>query len=212
MEDKKKYIEYFRGNILESFSAYNGWKTLLLSRSSKELGQDLANFYVDIQSNHKHFFVISERSMLVSFIVLSLQAIDRRRDVFSLFKIDSKKTNNFVKENEVIINKLKKVRDEIFAHKSEKEIKREIPPMNDIDKYFENLFKFYNELSSEVEGSSTIFDNGRLIIEDTEHVMHNVYRGEVTRKAGIDVRWKSEENPNNLSRVARNDDAREGSN
>ena len=201
MELKDKCIEYFRGNILESFSSYNGWRTILLSRSSTELGSDLANFYVDIQGKHMHFFVISERSMLVSFVVLTLQAVDRRRDVFSLLKIDSKKTLNFIQENKVILDKLKKVRDEIFAHKSQVEIEREIPSMNDIDKYFENLFKFYNQLSLETDKSVTNFSDGNRIIQDIECAMLNIHRGDAVRKVEVDIKWKSEENPKKLSRM-----------
>lgn len=201
MKENIENIKYFRGNILESFSAYCGWKTLSLAKSNKELGNELANFYVDIQNIHPRFFVISERSMLISFIMLMSQVLDGRRDVFSLRKINSKKTNDFIGHNKVIIDKLKKVRDEVFAHKSKKEINALVPPMNEIDDYFEKVFKFYNELSSEVEGSSTIFDDGKLITEDIENAMHNIHRGETARRVGIDIKWKAEKNPKKLSKV-----------
>ena len=97
--NNKEITDYFRSNIFEASSAYNGWKMLFLSRSKGVVSNEMAERYVEIQKYHPQFFSLTERAFLIDFVLLILHSFDKRDDSFSLYKVNKKETDDFVKNN-----------------------------------------------------------------------------------------------------------------
>lgn len=199
----KKITDYFRSNIFEAFSAYNGWKIIFLSRSPSAVSSEMAERYLEIQRYHPQFFYLTERAFLVNFVLLILHPFDRREDSFSLYKVNEKQTEDFVKNNNVVIQKLKALRHKVFAHKDihTDASDYEIPSVIDLDDFFDKLIIFYNKLTSSVDDSSTIFSNAKEIKQQIELLFMNLYRGEAMRKKEIDIEWKWRKNNKKASDI-----------
>ena len=187
----KKITDYFRSNIFEAFSAYNGWKMIFLSRSKSVVSDEMAKRYLEIQRYHPQFFYLTERAFLVNFVLLILHPFDKREDSFSLYKVNEKETENFVENNNVVIKKLKNLRHKVFAHKDihTDSSDYEIPSVIDLDDFFNKLIIFYNKLTFSVDDSSTIFFNAEEIRRQIELLFMNLYRGEAMREKEIDIEW-----------------------
>lgn len=206
MEDKetnKKIIDYFKSNIFEAFSSYNGWKMICHSRSDGVVSKEMAEKYTEIQKYHPEFFVMAERNFLISFVMLSLHSFDKRDDSFSLYKIEKEKTENFVNQNNDVLEKLKTLRHKLFAHRDINMPLDQfiIPSVDDLDNFFEKLMKFYNELSYGVSNSTVIFDNSLEIKRDIELMFQNLYRGEAMRRLEIDIEWMWEKDEKKASNI-----------
>jgi len=201
--NNKEITDYFRSNIFEAFSAYNGWKMLFLSRSKGVVSNEMAERYVEIQKYHPQFFSLTERAFLIDFVLLILHSFDKRDDSFSLYKVNKKETDDFVKNNKIIISKLKALRNKIFAHKDiyTDASNYQIPSAIDLDNFFDNLIIFYNKLTSCVDDSSTIFSNAKEIKQQIELLFMNLYRGEAMRKKEIDIEWKWQKNNKKASDI-----------
>ncbi|MBN1779152.1 MAG: hypothetical protein JW816_02965, partial [Candidatus Buchananbacteria bacterium] len=200
--DKKEIINYFRANIYEALVSFNAWQILFFSKSKDMVSEELAKQYVEIQNYHKNFFVAAERAFLVNAIMLLCHSFDNRDDSLSLYKINNDKTKLFVSKNKAIIKKLKNLRSKIFAHRDVKAEKDNIiPPATEIDDFFKNLISFYNELSKNVDNSSTYFNHANDIKKDTDNLLMNVYRGETIRKTEVDIKWKWQENNKKISGI-----------
>lgn len=188
---KKEIIDYFRSNIFEAISTYNGWKMIAYSKSKGVVSSEMAERYVEIQKYHPEFFITTERAFLVNFVILSLHSFDPRDDSYSLYQVDKKETEIFVQNNNKVINDLRVLRNKLFAHKdiniSTSQYK--MPPIIDLDQFFKNLVEFYNKLSHQVDRSSTIFSNAEEIKRHIELLFMNLYRGEAVRKREIDIKW-----------------------
>ena len=202
-ENKKEILDYFRSNIFEAFSAYNGWKMICHSKSKGIVSQEMADRYVEIQNYHPNFFVSTERAFLVSFVMLSLHSFDKRDDSFSLYKVNEDETKKFVEDNNKVIENLRTVRNELFAHRDNlaNTNKYNIPSIIDLDQFFKNLIEFYNKLTSVVYDSSTTFTNAEEIKRDIELLFMNLYRGNAVRKREIDIKWLWEENKKKASDI-----------
>jgi hypothetical protein len=188
---KKEIIDYFRSNIYEAISAYSGWKMVAYSKSKGVVSNEMAERYVEIQNYHSEFFIVAERSFLINFVILSLHSFDPRNDTYSLYRVDRKKTEFFVRNNDNVINDLRILRNKLFAHKdiNATTSQYKIPPVIDLDQFFKNLVEFYNKLSEQVDRSSTIFSNADEIKRHIELLFMNIYRGEAVRKKEIDIEW-----------------------
>ena len=199
----KKITDYFRSNIFEDFSAYNGWKMIFLSKSKCVVSNEMAERYLEIQRYHPQFFYLTERAFLVNFVLLILHPFDRREDSFSLYKVNEKETDDFVNNNNVVIKKLKDLRHKVFAHKDihTDTSDYEIPSVIDLDDFFDKLIIFYNKLTSSVDDSSTIFSNAKEIKRQIELLFMNLYRGEAMRKKEIDIEWVWEKNNKKASDI-----------
>jgi len=199
----KEITDYFRSNIFEAFSAYNGWKMIFLSKSKGVVSNEMAERYVEIQKYHPQFFSLTERAFLVDFVLLILHSFDKRDDSFSLYKVNEKETEDFVENNKVVISKLKALRNKIFAHRDiyTNANDYQIPSAIDLDKFFDNLIIFYNKLTSKVDDSSTNFSNAKEIKQQIEFLFMNLYRGETMRKKEIDIKWKWTENNKKASDI-----------
>jgi len=186
----KEIIDYFMSNIYESFSAYNAWKMIFLSKSKKVVSEEMAKRYVEIQKYHKDFFVTIEQSCLVHFVIMSLHSFDRRDDSYSLYKVNQKGTETFVKNNKKVIKALRDLRNKLFAHKDiNKNNQYKIPSVISLDSFFRNLMEFYNKLTSKLYSSSTNFSNAESVKRDIELLFMNLYRGEAIRKREINIKW-----------------------
>lgn len=199
----KEITDYFRSNIFEAFSAYSGWKMLFLSKSKLVVSEEMAERYVEIQKYHPQFFGLTERAFLVDFVLLILHSFDKRGDSFSLYKVNEKETDDFVKNNKAVISKLKALRNKIFAHKDiyTSASDYQIPSAIDLDNFFDNLIIFYNKLTSTVDDSSTTFTNAKEVKQQIEFLFMNLYRGETMRKKEIDIKWKWAENNKKASDI-----------
>lgn len=197
----KEITDYFRSNIYESFSAYNAWKMLFLCKSKKEFSEKMAERYVEILKYHKDFFAIAERSFLAHFVVVCLHSFDKDNNSYSLYKVDRKNTEIFVENNKETIKDLRILRNKVFAHKDIKEIRPKIPSVKSLDKFFKNLIDFYNQLTSELHSSKTMFDNAESVKRGIELLFMNLYRGEAVRKKEIDIKWSWEEDKKKASDV-----------
>lgn len=202
---KKEVTDYFRSNIFESLASYTGWKTLLGSKSIGIVSREMAERYVDIQRDYPDFFIVTERAFLVNFVVLSLHSFDSDTRSHSLYKVDEQKTKNFRRQNKKILDALFDLRNKIFAHKDSalETGKLVIPSINDLDQFFKNLIGLYNELTSMVEDSSTIFASAEEIKHDTEYLFANLCRGEHSRenKGNDNTEFSWEESKERVSRV-----------
>lgn len=199
----KEIIDYFRSNIFEAISAYNGWKMIAYSKSKGVVSNEMAERYVEIQKYHSEFFVTTERAFLINFVILSLHSFDPRNDSYSLYQLDKKEAESFVRNNSKVITALRTLRNKLFAHRDIDAITSQykIPPIIDLDQFFKNLVEFYNKLSNQVDKSSTIFSNAEEIKKHIELLFMNLYRGEAARKREIDVKWLWEENDKKASDV-----------
>ncbi len=203
---KKEITDYFRTNIFEAYAAYNGWKIIMGSRSIGIVEKVIADRYVEIQAYHRSFFPLVERAFLVQFVMLSLHAFDRDTRSFSLYKVDDKKTKEFIVENKDTLDKLLDLRNKLFAHRQAENIKPtneqyKIPSINDLDKFFKNIMEFYNKLTSVVDDSGTNFQNAEEIKYDLENLFKNIYRGEHSRKIERDIEWGWEKSQGKISEI-----------
>lgn len=190
-KEHKKITDYFRSNIFESIAAYTTWKMLFLSKSKAVVSEDMANRYVEIQNYHSDFFGIVERSALVTFVILSVHSFDKRGDSYSLYKVDKNSVENFVDANKSTLENLKNLRHKLFAHRDNDadSINYQIPSVETLDTFFENLINFYNTITLQVDNSTTLFTNAYDVKSDIEELFQNLYRGEASRKREIDIDW-----------------------
>ncbi len=202
-ENRKEILDYFRSNIFEALSAYNGWKMICHSRSKGILSQAMVDRYVEIQNYHPKFFVSAERAFLVAFVMLSLHSFDKRDDSFSLYKVNKEGLEKFMKDNDKVIKSLKSVRNELFAHRDNEAStkKYNIPSIIDLDLFFQNLIEFYNKLTSVIDDSSTNFANTEEIKRDIELLFMNLYRGDAIRKREVDIKWLWEQDNKKASDI-----------
>jgi hypothetical protein len=194
---------YFRSNLFEAIASYNAWKMISHSKSKNVVSEEMAERYVEIQKYHSDFFVLAERSFLVNFVLMSLHSFDKRKDSSSLYKVNRQKTEKFVKDNKIVIENLQDVRNEIFAHKNinSNPLDYKIPAVLELDKFFQNLIKFYNDLTKEINDSSTMFGNAEDIKRSIELLFMNLYRGEAVRRKEIDIDWMWDKNDKKASDV-----------
>lgn len=209
MEDEKnlkKYLKIMQGSIFESYSAYTVWKAIFHSRSTEIVDPKLAERYVDAQKVAPAFFVMTERMALASFVIFVLHVFDRDQRTCNFFKLDGKKTEEFIKNNKSVLDKLKVARDEVFAHKNfqtnngTKNI--QIPPITELDPFFENLFKLYNTITAEKVNSSTAFHNGPdSLLHEMEFMYLNLARGKQIHTMNVDQEYMWTLNPKKMSSV-----------
>lgn len=195
-------LESIGGSIFEAKSAFTAWKAIVYSRSSNIVTEELAKKYVNAQKTAVSFFVIAERSFLATFILLSLHPIDKDSRSFSFFKIDEGKTKKFIIENKSVIDRLMLVRNKVFAHKDSDVTKYTIesyaiPSLQELEDFFDNLTKFYNELTGFYKDSFTDFENGNNhLLNEMDYMFMNLTRGENARIQEIDIEmmWLKDRN------------------
>jgi len=201
MEKEKTIIKYFLGNIFEAKSHYTGWKMIYHARYNGVVSKEMAEKYTAIQKQAGSFFTLTERGFLISFVMLICHVFDKRSDSMSLEKVDKTLYTKFFNENKKVIDALKKARDNIFAHRNilidPKEIV--IPDVDDLDNFFSNLEKLYNELSSKIDNSSAWFDSVENMKREIELVYMNLDRGEMMRRKEIDIESMWEKDPSKIS-------------
>ncbi|MEK7565372.1 MAG: hypothetical protein AAB394_03810 [Patescibacteria group bacterium] len=199
----KEQLDYFRDNIFEAKSVYNGWKMIVYSKWVAYVGQDLAEKYVKIQSYHKDFFYLAERSFLFHWVLLVLHCFDPRKDSFSLRKIARQETELFLKEsqNKKIFSNLKIVRDTLLAHRSKAIKKRDIGSMEELDLFFKNIEDFYNKILDNLGKSKVMFQRTDDIKYDIEDLFMNIEGGELARKNKLDGDWSLKGNLNRISNI-----------
>jgi len=204
--DKKETTDYFRSNIFEAYGAYNGWKMIMGSKSVGIVSKEMAERYVKIQQHHHNFFGLAERAFLIQFVLLSLHSFDSDDRSFSLYKVNELKTKEFIAANKSVLDSLFDLRNKLFAHRdvpTDKStvVQYKIPSIIDLDQFFKNLMDFYNQLTSVVDGSSTMFSNAEDIKRDIEFLFMNIYRGEDVRKKEIEIHWSWMENKGKISDI-----------
>ncbi len=192
--NKKDIVDYFRSNLFESISAYNAWKMVVYSKSKEIFSEEMARRYLEIQKYHSSFFPLIERTFLSHFVLMSLHSFDKTNNSFSLYMVDELKTENFVKKNFNVISDLRNIRNKIFAHRDIERKKYKLPPLSDLNNFFENLKNFYNNLTRSVDSSLTRFENAEEIKYDIELLFMNLYRGESIRKKEICIKYDWEGN------------------
>ncbi len=185
----KEITDYFRSNIFESISAYSAWKMLYFSKSKGMIPDNLVDRYVKIQNFHSSFFATAELAFLNHFVIKILHPFDKRHDSLSLYKVDKDKTVKFVEDNVAVLDKLKIVRNKVFAHRdeSEKSTTFTLPSIVEMDSLINNLIRFYNKLTLETDKSTTFFSFSEEVMRDIELLFMNLERGEAIRKLEIDI-------------------------
>ena len=199
---EQEMIDYFRSNIHEALSSYCGWKMLSHSKSSGVVTQRMAERYVEVQKYHPQFFGITERAFLVHFVITILHPFDRDDHAYSLYKIDREATQKFINENESVLEALRKLRNQLFAHRDsriESFSDFVIPSVINLDQFFKNLMGFYNQLTSRIDNSGTRFSNALDVMRDIEILFMNLYRGETVRKKEIEIEWDWEKDDKKAS-------------
>lgn len=198
-------LKYFRDNIYVSKSAYNGWKMLRYSRSKDTVGEELVNRYIEIYTCYPEFFVITERSFLITWVTQVLHPFDGHPLAMSFRKLSENKLEDFLSKNnhQEIYRKLKDVRDKLFAHR-DKDIDGldlSIPPIDQMDLFFDELEKLYSDITREIDNSSTTFMNTDNIKHQVESLFMNLERGEAQRRKEIDINYMWRENKNKASDI-----------
>lgn len=203
MKNQQEIVNYFLRNIFESKCAYEAWKTLYYSRVTNVVGKEMADRYVKIQNYHAVFFKITERSCLKNFVISVCHAFDSRPDSLSLKKADKIEYDNFFKNNSATIKQLQRVRHKIFAHRSNKLNAEDlqIPSIDKLDIFFDELEKVYNLISVKISKSSASFRNALDMKYDIENLYMNIERGESIRKKEIDIEWAWKKNKNSISSI-----------
>lgn len=201
MSKEKTIVKYFLGNIFEAKSHYTAWKMICHARSIGIVSKEMAERYTAIQKQAGSFFILAERAYLISFVMMVCHVFDKRSDSMSLEKVDDDLYRLFFRKNKKVIEVLKKARNNIFAHRNIQIDPREIviPSVDDLDNFFSNLEKLYNDLSSKIDNSSAWFDNVQNLKREIERVYMNLDRGEMQRKKEIDIEWMWEKDPNKIS-------------
>jgi hypothetical protein len=202
-QEIKDNLKALEDSIFEAKSAYTLWKVIAYSRSSGVVPLELAEKYVKSQQTAPAFFIMAERTALISFVILILHPIDQDSRSFSLFNVNKEKTNEFIKQNEKTVENLRLVRNKVFAHKDSVDaLKILVPSIEIMDNFFENMISFYNNLTSEHNQSITDFnascDN---LIHEMEYMFMNLTRGEKIRLEEIDLEWMWEKNPKKISDI-----------
>ena len=171
------------------------------ARSNGIVSKEMAERYVAIQKQAGSFFTLTERAFLISFVMLIGHVFDKRSDSMSLDKVDKTLYNKFFDENKKVIEALRKARNNIFAHRNIQIDPKEIiiASVDDLNNFFSNLEKLYNELSSKIDNSSAWFDNVEDLKREIEFVYMNLDRGEIVRRKEIDIEWMWEKDPNKIS-------------
>jgi len=175
--EKENVIKYFLNNIFEAESAYYAWKASAFVEDEKEKER------VDkIRNIHPDFFTISTRALLIMWIVLICHIDDKRKDNISLDMINKNSYKIFFENNKDVIERIKRIRNKLFAHKSineDKDIK--IPPLEELDNFFKNLEVYYNKLNKEIRNSTADFGNAYEYDKKLNHLYSNIERGEKVR-------------------------------
>ncbi len=196
---KKDTIEYFMASIFEAKTAYTLWQCIAFSKATNIVGEEMANKYVEIQNYHPQFFITTERTALITFVILILHPFDNDNRSYSLFKINKEKTEKFILENQETYDQLTKVRNKVFAHRDldvtkDTSSNYPIPSLDKLDKFFSNLIELYNDLSKDIDGSFTVFANASEIKHEVDHLFMNLYRGKTVEESEIDLKYLSYEN------------------
>jgi hypothetical protein len=199
-------LKEISGSIFESKSAYVMWKTIAYSRSTGVVSEQLAKKYVAAQCTASGFFAMTEKTSLVTFVIFVLHCFDKDEKAHSFYKVDKSETERFVSENSEVLESLKLVRDKAFAHKDIRKntdsFKILVPSIEKLDIFFENLFSFYNSLTSKHLNSSTMFDmSTNDLLNEMEYLFMNITRGEVLRKLEIDMEWMWEKDDRRISNI-----------
>ncbi len=85
--NNQKILNYFKENIFQAESAYNGWKIIKLSKSKSILPELMADKYTHIQKNYSSFFIQIERALLINFTITILHCFDKQQESYSLIKV-----------------------------------------------------------------------------------------------------------------------------
>lgn len=204
-QNNKQILELYRKTLFESLSAFSLWKALVYSRSKKITGGLAEEFYVPIQNDYLNFFGTIEHALCARFVVLSLFPFDRRRDSISLSGLNHKAFEGIEEDHKEILQKFRRARHEVFAHpsiKSLKETQYELGSLEEMEAFFTALKKVYNKCSNHVDKSHTLFDNAEVgPIRDLERLFKNLYRGGNQRKNEIEIKWRWEEDKDNLLEI-----------
>lgn len=206
MPTTREILDYFQESVFESHCAFWGWKLIAYSKSNAVLSDDRARFYVDIQKQYPVFFLFTERSFLMHFVIKVLHCFDGDSRSYSLRKVDESKTNDFIKENKEVIDMLYDLRDQLFAHRDLHVTKStldeyKIPSLNSLDDFFNRLFAFYNQLSAIALDKSVIFTNTDQVKHDIERLFQDLHRGASSRKVAFDIEFDSVNPDNLISRI-----------
>ncbi|MFZ2706590.1 MAG: hypothetical protein WAY88_00460 [Minisyncoccia bacterium] len=206
MEKVNEHLKEIGHSIFEAKSAYTIWKAISYSRSTAIVSEELVEKYVAAQNTAPAFFTMTERLGLVTFVISVLQPFDRDMRTHSFFKVDEAETKIFLKQNEEVLKALRLSRDKVFAHRdisgNTDYIKITIPGIDKLDTFFNNLFLFYNKLTSKHSASLAIFDTSTNdLLNEIERLFMNITRGEMVRKAEIDIKWGWDESSQKISHV-----------
>lgn len=190
-DEIEKAADYFRSNIFEAKSAYIAWKMLAYSRAEKVVGRELAEKYTEIQNYHSSFFTITQKSLLITWVVLICHCFEKRSDSFSIEKIAKKQYISFFNDNKSLIEQLRSARSKLFAHRNKNitpsSIK--IPSIDKMDQFWIKIEGLYNSITLDFDRSETRFDGAESIKTDIENLYANLYRGEAARLTEIDVEY-----------------------
>ena len=199
MTNKDKTIKYFRQNIAQAKLAYEVWKMTICALDAGLVGDYLAKKYKEIQEIYPLFFA-SIRYSSISSCILSLYHVFDPKYV-SMYKIDKDAMKKFYKENRTFIEKIEKWRHEIFAHKNDKFEKAQSDlAVSEMDLFFENLEKFYNEITSKEENSHTLFEYGLDIRREVESLYQDIKRGRDFRISNSAIEYDFIQNNNIISK------------
>lgn len=165
MEDLSKYLDRLGIRIFLAQNAYGFWKAIK-QNIDIVVGKDRAEKNVKILNFYKLFFRTVQHSLETTFIIELYKFFDKRKDVLKLVEDDScevglakstisdqgrQRVKSIVEENKAVINQIKKLRKELFAHdKKNKDIPM-IPPTNELDALFSGVREICKIISDETK-------------------------------------------------------------
>lgn len=97
--------------------------------------------------------------------------------------------DNIIKKHEILISKLKDIRDKELAHVDIKPHKGDFVP-NDVEILINDIQETFNKLSNNFDLSVTTFDFIKQdAINNTRFLFDNLERGEIQRQKEIEEKW-----------------------
>lgn len=145
-----------RRMVIVSYHTHSLFSQFWFLRASNIVGQDQAELNVKIYKDFGSMFTTFEESCLVTFATIFRQLFDHRKDVVSLYYLNSEFGKSYKSEidelkNSENVEKIIELRHKFFAHKDNtgEYIKRIVPPSEVVKEIYAKIWDLYGKITGE---------------------------------------------------------------
>ncbi len=145
-----------RRMIIVSHHAHSLFNRFWFLRAPNIVGQAQAELNVKIYKDFGSMFTTLEESCLVTFATIFRQLFDHRKDVVSLYYLNSEFGKNYKLDIDKLknlesIKKIIKLRHKFFAHKDNtgEHVQRVVPSNEDIKEIYSKIWDLYGKITGE---------------------------------------------------------------